>query len=816
MDYVTGKSRGTRIRKFLAGVRRGYLPWLTQSLRRLRPEAVLSALREVRVNRRRYRPPERQGPRFEILEPRIMLSNVSWITPAGGDWGVGANWSTGTVPGSGDTAIVANLNPGAQVTYGTGSSTVAAVQASSPVEITGGTLTVTGSTQVTGTTLTLDGGTLTDTTLSTVSGGVIQTASSSTTTLDAATLDSNLTVTSGSTLDIADNLTLGSGATITVDAGGTLNFVDGTGNTQSVSGSGSIVLDAAGGSYAAGQINANGVNSGSSVTFGGGINITGEGTTALPNTITAAANNIIVFDNTFSNATITAAGGGGVLQVGGTGAGPTVFNGVSLDNNLTLDANAVLDVENSLNEAAGVAVTQGTGAQIDMLAGATGAQSALQPWVGDGMVTAQISGFTGTSSQLAGGVTFLDSNQPGAAFGAVTVSTGGVITFQWQAAANGPVSSTSINGSASNQWVRIVRFNNLVAGFYSSNDVQWTQIGTSQVVNFVNPSNLAGLTMSDTGGALTDAVMVGAQSITSVIPNAFLPPTVATGASASAGTVTGTTVNLTVAGQAHDGQTNSSLLYRWSLLGTPPAPVSFNANGTDAAANTMVTFTAAGTYGFQVTITDIEGVSVTSEVSVIVRQTPGSLVIAPSTASLNASQAPSSVQLLNAAALTENNTRQFTAVAYDQFGMAMATQPTITWSLSSGGGSMAAAGLYTAPDVSGTAVVQASVGGISATANITITSSSIAPAASSVTVQDPDFTDPSVGTGATAYVNMPSGEPWVGGGSAGVSANNTNFTSGNPDAPIGNQVAYLQDTGALSQNITFNTAGDYTLSLQAA
>ncbi len=379
MDYVTGKSRGTRIRKFLAGVRRGYLPWLTQSLRRLRPEAVLSALREVRVNRRRYRPPERQGPRFEILEPRIMLSNVSWITPAGGDWGVGANWSTGTVPGSGDTAIVANLNPGAQVTYGTGSSTVAAVQASSPVEITGGTLTVTGSTQVTGTTLTLDGGTLTDTTLSTVSGGVIQTASSSTTTLDAATLDSNLTVTSGSTLDIADNLTLGSGATITVDAGGTLNFVDGTGNTQSVSGSGSIVLDAAGGSYAAGQINANGVNSGSSVTFGGGINITGEGTAALPNTITAAANNIIVFDNTFSNATITAAGGGGVLQVGGTGAGPTVFNGVSLDNNLTLDANAVLDVENSLNEAAGVAVTQGTGAHIDMIAGATGAQSALQP-----------------------------------------------------------------------------------------------------------------------------------------------------------------------------------------------------------------------------------------------------------------------------------------------------------------------------------------------------------------------------------------------------------------------------------------------------
>ncbi len=351
MVQAKAKRRGKTVRKFLAGVHRGYLPWLTHSIRQLRPDAVLSTLREVRLNRR-LRQPERHGPMLEQLEPRIMLSNVSWIAVSGGDWSVGANWSTGTVPASGDTAIIANLNPGAQVTYSTGSSTVAAVQASSPLEITGGTLAVTGSTAITGTTFTLDGGTLADTTLSTASGGVIQTAAGSTTTLDAATLNSNLTISTNSTLDIADSLTLGSGTTITVDAGGTLNFIDGTSNTQTVSGSGSIVLDAASGSYAAGQINASGANSGSQVTFDNGVNITGLGTSTAPNSITAASGNTIAFDDTVTNATISSSGG--YLQADGSYGSATVFDAVTLANNVSIGGGgygngATLDVADGLS-----------------------------------------------------------------------------------------------------------------------------------------------------------------------------------------------------------------------------------------------------------------------------------------------------------------------------------------------------------------------------------------------------------------------------------------------------------------------------------
>ena len=339
MVQAKAKRRGSSVRKFMARLRSPqiYLPWLTQSVRHLHPDSVFSAVsatREVRISRQRLRRPERQGPVLEALEPRILLSNVSWIAPAGGDWGVGANWSTGTVPGSGDTAIIASLNPGAQVTYSTGNSTVAAVQASSPLEITGGTLTVSGSAAITGTTFTLDGGTLADATLSTASGGIIQTAAGSTTTLDAATLDSNLTVSSNSTLDIADNLTLGSGTTITVDAGGKLNFVDGSSNTQTVSGSGSITLDAASGTYAAAELNASGANSGSQVTFDNGVNITGLGTGTAPSTITAASGNTIAFDNTITNATVSSSGG--YLQADGSYGSATVFDAVTLANNVSI------------------------------------------------------------------------------------------------------------------------------------------------------------------------------------------------------------------------------------------------------------------------------------------------------------------------------------------------------------------------------------------------------------------------------------------------------------------------------------------------
>ena len=129
-------------------------------------------------------------------------------------------------------------------------------------------------------------------------------------------------------------------------------------------------------------------------------------------------------------------------------------------------------------------------------------------------------------------------------------------------------------------------------------------------------------------------------------------PTLVNAAAASPSTVTGTTAALSVLGGPSANE--SGLTYTWATTGTPPAPVSFSANGTNAAKNTTATFTQAGSYSFQVTIANVSGASVTSSVSVTVNQTLTSIAMTPVRAFV-----------------LPNNTKPFSALGLDQFGIAM-------------------------------------------------------------------------------------------------------------------------------------------------
>ncbi|HTU91789.1 MAG TPA: hypothetical protein VMF69_17030 [Gemmataceae bacterium] len=181
-------------------------------------------------------------------------------------------------------------------------------------------------------------------------------------------------------------------------------------------------------------------------------------------------------------------------------------------------------------------------------------------------------------------------------------------------------------------------------------------------------------------------------------------PWVATPASASSSTVNGTTTNLSVLGG--DDYNTAALTYTWSVLSEPSgaAGPTFSSNGSNAAQNTTVTFHDAGAYTFQVTITNIYGLSATSDVSVNVNQTLSTLSLTPTGGSVY-----------------NNDSLQLTATALDQFGHAMNTQPTWTWSLA-GGGSLSGSGQYTAPSAgSGTATVNVSDDGLTQTTTISYT-----------------------------------------------------------------------------------------------
>ena len=82
------------------------------------------------------------------------------------------------------------------------------------------------------------------------------------------------------------------------------------------------------------------------------------------------------------------------------------------------------------------------------------------------------------------------------------------------------------------------------------------------------------------------------------------------------------------------------------------------------------------------------------------------------------------------------------------------------------------------------------------------------------TVADMGLEQVAVGAGQFQY--RPTGSPWAFAGAAGIAANGSGFTSGNPPAPEGTQVAFLQATGSISQAVAGWAAGSYRLTFYAA
>ncbi len=121
-------------------------------------------------------------PDLEVLDARALLSMVSWIAPGSGNWDNGANWSSGSVPGSGDTAVIATAAAATITVQSPDSLVVQSVTIGAPdtLAITGGSLTVTSGTSTLSGPLAMTGGSLT------ASGaGVSLTAAGTTTLSDA-------------------------------------------------------------------------------------------------------------------------------------------------------------------------------------------------------------------------------------------------------------------------------------------------------------------------------------------------------------------------------------------------------------------------------------------------------------------------------------------------------------------------------------------------------------------------------------------------------------------------------------------------------
>jgi glucose/arabinose dehydrogenase len=182
-------------------------------------------------------------------------------------------------------------------------------------------------------------------------------------------------------------------------------------------------------------------------------------------------------------------------------------------------------------------------------------------------------------------------------------------------------------------------------------------------------------------------------------------PAVATPAAATQDSPT--TVKMSVLGADDGGE--AGLTYAWTTLSKPAgaADAAFSLSGSNGAKSSTATLFQAGAYTFRVTITDARGLSVVSDVSVTVAAALTGITVSPASVSV-----------------ASGGTQQFAAVARDQFGNPVATQPAFTWAVATGGvGTVSASGLYTAPaSGTGSATITATSGGKSGSAAVTVTS----------------------------------------------------------------------------------------------
>jgi regulation of enolase protein 1 (concanavalin A-like superfamily) len=325
-------------------------------------------------------------------------------------------------------------------------------------------------------------------------------------------------------------------------------------------------------------------------------------------------------------------------------------------------------------------------------------------------LVAHVASQTNTGSWAKAGLMFRKSDAADAAFVDLLATPGHGVSLQWRTTDSENLDPTTnyVNGASTviaPVWLELVRSGSTFTGYYSTSttvpttQAGWTKVAAETVT--MGATADVGLAMTSNNTSQMGTATFAGMTLTGT---ANAAPTVATAASASSTTVTGKTVNLSVVGADSDGGA-SNLTYTWGFLDQPPAPVTFGANGTTAAASATATFSTAGTYVFQVLITDSGGLSVSSNVTVVVNQTLTSETVAPASPELGPA-----------------TTQQFSAVALDQFGNSMATQPAFTWSLASGSGSInSGTGLYTATASTSSATVKATTGFVSGTDSLTVT-----------------------------------------------------------------------------------------------
>ncbi|MGD0461713.1 MAG: hypothetical protein ABSB74_04415 [Tepidisphaeraceae bacterium] len=385
-----------------------------------------------------------------------------------------------------------------------------------------------------------------------------------------------------------------------------------------------------------------------------------------------------------------------------SGATPTGYDGTFPVLSVVSSTNFTFTATPSLGSASGT-ITAATNDQFNF---------ASEPISGNAIVSAQLLRLTnadGGNGTPEAGVMIRSSTDDNDPFVAMVQTASNSLEFEYRATTGGGVTAVSLGSvPVGSEYLEIVRNGGNFSGYYSSDGVTWTQLGSTVAIAAMPTTANVGLAASaDFNSQLTTATFNNV--------NETSGPTVATPAAATPNPVTGTSTALSALGSENGSDTG--LTYTWAATGPASVSYSGNTNGTDAAKNITANFTQAGSYNFTVTISDSGGLFTTSSVAVTVQQTPTGVIVTPSSATV-----------------ATGSTQQFSANATDQFGNAISS-PTFGWSITGtgNGNSISTTGLATLGSTPGTYTVTAALGSASNNASVT---AATAPIVSAFQVND--------------------------------------------------------------------------------
>jgi len=240
------------------------------------------------------------------------------------------------------------------------------------------------------------------------------------------------------------------------------------------------------------------------------------------------------------------------------------------------------------------------------------------------------------------------------------------------------------------------------------------------VVNFTNNAKFAGknlrlrFSLATNGGVASQGwsvdslTLLGGSNVSNQAPTITSPAAAATSTlpPEEDGTVfyqvNGQSVAVSVT--ANDDGGEAALRYTWVGSSTTGPPVSFSANSTNAAKNTVALFEGAGDYLLTVTVEDAQGLAASSNLNLRVSPVATSIAVTPAVASV-----------------VFGNPFSFGAQVLDQFGSPMSSQPSSFQWTANGGGTLSASGTFTATAAGGPYVITATSGSLSGIASITVT-----------------------------------------------------------------------------------------------